>query len=185
MTRRQLWHTIQRKMSPMRYPEVLAAVSAVAAFALAGCGAQATTTPPTSITRPTSAPAPQQAGNEPGGFGTSDTIANPVPVLRLTGVPVPASEVNGTIGLDADRGASASFPGLYGETIWVFTYPSAAYRDYRLAHPLTPPSDGDTGISGPGASIIIVDTMNGTMTSGPSPAVIAARVHGTVVVPAS
>ena len=124
--------------------------------------------------------APQQAGNEPGGFPPA-SVANPVPVLRLTGVPVPASEVNGTIGVDADRVATASFPGASGERVWVYTYPSAAYRDYRLAHRLSPPSDGDTAIRGPGASIVIVDTMNGTMTSGPSPQQIAARVHGTVL----
>lgn len=171
----------------MKYPKVLLAAS-VAALALAGCGAQAASIsahPAASTSRPASAPAPQQAGNEPGGFGTSPAIANPVPVLRMTGVPVPVGEVNGTTGIDADRVAYASFPGPEGETVWVFTYPSAAYRDYRLAHPLTPPSDGETAIRGPDASIILVDATYGAMTSGPSPAVIAARVHGTVVAPAS
>ncbi len=163
----------------MRKTVIAAAVAA--ALALAGCGGSAASGGGASPAVPSATSAPQQAGSEPGGFGTWSAIANPVPVLRMTGVPVPASEVNGTIGVDDDRGANASFPGLYGETIWVFTYPSAAYRDYRLAHPLTPPSDGDTEISGPSASIIIVDTSNGTMTSGPSPQQIAARVHGTLL----
>jgi len=163
----------------MRKTVIAAAVAA--ALALAGCGGAAASGGGASPAAPSAASAPQQAGSEPGGFGTSSAIANPVPVLRLTGVPVPAGEVNGTIGIDADRGADASFPGLHGETIWVFTYPSAAYRDYRLAHPLTPPSDGDYKIRGPAASIIIVDTMNGTMTSGPSPQQVAARVRGTLL----
>lgn len=153
------------------------AALAITALALAGCGGTAATTG-ASAPAPAAASAPQ-AGNQPGGFPPA-SVANPVPILRLTGVPIPASEVNGTIGVDADRVATASFPGASGETVWVFTYPSVAYRDYRLAHRLSPPSDGETAIRGPGASIVIVDA-NGTMTSGPSPQQIAARVHGTVL----
>ena len=68
------------------------------------------------------------------------------------------------------------FPG--GEQVFVFTYASESYRDNRLAHSLTPLSDGDYTIKGPGASIIDMDTTGG---SGPSPQQIAARVHGTLL----
>jgi hypothetical protein len=102
--------------------------------------------------------------------------ANPVPILRMTGVPVRAGEVNGTIGADSNRGADGTFTG--GETVWVFTYPSRAYRDNRLAHPMLPPQDGEAYIRGPGASIIIVDWSGGP---GPSPQEIARRIGGQVV----
>jgi hypothetical protein len=154
------------------------AALAVAVLALAGCGGTAATTG-TGSPAATAASAPQQAGSEPGGFPSS-AVANPVPILKMTGVPVPAGVVNGTIGIDANRVAGASFPGPSGETVWVFTYPSAAYRDYRLAHPLTPPSDGQYKIRGPGASIVTVDRSPGF--TGPTPQQIAARVHGTLYV---
>jgi len=151
-----------------------AAAAVLAVLALAGCGGSA------SAAHGTAPAAAQQADSQPGGFPPA-AVANPVPVLRMTGVPVPAGEVNGTPGLDADRVASASFPGPFGETVWVFTYPSAAYRDYRLARPLTPPADGVTAIRGPGASVILVDTSGMPDATGPSPQQVAARVHGTVV----
>jgi hypothetical protein len=89
---------------------------------------------------------------------------------------VPASERQGHLGLDSDRVANCDFPG--GESVSVFTYASAAYRDDRLAHPLLPPSDGSYTIRGPQASIVDVDTTGGT---GPSPQQVAARVHGTLI----
>ena len=163
----------------MRKTVIAAAVAA--ALALAGCGGSAASGGGASPAAPPAATAPQQAGSEAGGFGTSPAIANPVPILKLTGCPVPASVVNGTIGVDSDRGADCTFPGTFGETVWVFTYPSAAYRDYRLAHPLAPPSDGDYKIRGPGASIVIVSTSDMPDVTGPSPRQIAARVHGTLL----
>jgi len=54
--------------------------------ALAGCGSAQATSPATAS-------------------GYAAGAANPVPILRLTGYPVPASERYGTIGLDDDRGA--------------------------------------------------------------------------------
>ena len=144
------------------------AALAITALALAGCGSAAAASGTNAPPPATSAPAaPQQASNEPGGFGTSPAIANPVPILKMTGCPVPASERNGNIGMDSDRGADCTFPGTFGESVWVFTYPSVAYRDNRLAHPLDPPSDGFYTIRGPGASIITVERTQGF--TGPSP----------------
>jgi hypothetical protein len=154
----------------MRTARPLAAAAiAAAALTVAACSGNTAS----------STTAPQQAGNEPGGFGTSAAIANPVPILRLTGCPVPAGEKNGTIGVDADRTADCTFPGTFGEEVWVFTYPTAAYRDNRLAHPLAPPQDYEYTIKGPGASLIIVDRTPGF--TGPSPQQIAARVDGAVL----
>lgn len=134
----------------MRRAVRAAALAALAVFAVGGCGAS--------------------------GMTSSSQPANPVGVLKLTGCPVPSSVKYGNIASDNDRVADCYFPG--GEDITVLTYPSVAYRDNRLAHPLDPPEDGFTYIKGPGASIIVVAPMGGT---GASPAQIAARVHGTVV----
>lgn len=136
--------------------------AAAAAVILAACSSAAT------VSTPHASPAASTGGYAAG-------APNPVPILKLTGCPVPATEKYGHIGLDSDRVADCTFPG--GEAVTVFTYVSTAYRDDRLAHPLLPPQDGDYAIRGPGASIIDVDTTGGT---GPSPQQIAARVHGTL-----
>jgi hypothetical protein len=125
-----------------------------------------------------SGPAPQRA-NTPARTSSPQAPENPVPILRLTGCPVPAGEVNGSPGLDADRTASCTFPGTFGEQVWVFTYPTMAYRDNRLAHPLAPPQDYETVIRGPGASLVLVDRSPGF--TGPEPQQIAARVGGIIV----
>lgn len=110
---------------------------------------------------------------------SASRAANPVPVLKLTGCPVPAGEVNGHLGADQDRVADCTFPGGFGESVSVFTYPTVAYRDNRAAHPLAPPQDGSWTIKGPKASLIIVDRPQGW--TGPSPQKIAARTGGTLV----
>lgn len=138
---------------------------ALAAGLLTSCGTAATT----GSTGP--------AGSTPA-TGSSQP-ANPVTVVRLTGCPVPAGEVNGTVGLDADRVANCTFPGTFGEEVFVFTYPSVAYRDNRLAHPLAPPQDYESVIKGPDASLILVDRSPGL--TGPTPQQIATRVGGTLL----
>jgi hypothetical protein len=91
---------------------------------------------------------------------------------------VPASEVNGTIGCCGDRVASGTFPG--GETVWVFTYDTAA--DMQAAIQGHIPSDGETSIQGPGLTLLSVDAGD----SGGyevAPAVIAKRIGGKVTGP--
>jgi len=119
------------------------------------------------------------AGCGSGGNSSSAAPANPVPILKMTGCPVPAGEANGSVGADSDRTAYCTWPGEFGETVWVYTYPTPAYRDNRIAHPLSPPSDGWWTIKGPGASLVSVNRPGGF--TGPSPQRIAARVGGTLV----
>ena len=79
--------------------------------------------------------------------------------------------------------AHGTFPG--GEEVWVFTYDTPGHRSYWIAHPATGPQDGETDILGPDVSLITVDAASLTAAGGPTPAQIAARVHGTVLAPQS
>jgi len=65
------------------------------------------------------------------------------------------------------------------ETITVFTYPTAADRDYALAHPVLGPQDAEAVIAGPHASLVIIDGITGIPWGdprqlGPSPQEIGA-----------
>ena len=149
-------------MNTIRAGAVVAA--AALAATLAACGSTASTSA-------------QPALGSPDPAATAKP-ANPVPVLRKTGVPVPASEVNGTVGIVGDRVGHGTFPG--GEEVWVFTYATPA--DMAAAIQEHTPSDGETGIQGPGLTLIDVDTgYNGTYEV--PPAVIAKRVGGKVTGP--
>ena len=143
-------------MNTIRAGAVVAA--AALAATLAACGSAASTTTQPALGGPAA---------------TTPKPANPVPILRKTGVPVPVPEINGTVGCCGDRVANGTFPG--GEDIWVFTYDTAA--DMQAAIKEHIPSDGETGIQGPGLTLITVDASdNGGYEVHPS--VIARRVGG-------
>ena len=75
------------------------AALALGLAALAGCGT-------TAAAHPSAPAAPSSAPVSP---GYAAGAANPVPILRLTGCPIPAGTVNGTIGADENRVAGCTF----------------------------------------------------------------------------
>jgi len=155
----------------MRVFPVLAAC-ALAAGAVAACSGAPAPLPRASLA-PSVATAP--AGQ----------AANPVPLLKRSGVPVPASVTSGEVDVYGDRYATADFPS--GEEVTAWTYPDAAAKAADDArNPVTdsmvqiggPPgalwSLTVTGVSGPDA------TPGNTLAYPVSPASIAARVGGII-----
>jgi hypothetical protein len=119
---------------------------------------------------------------------------NPVTILKLAGAIPDPGEVYGHVGVDDNQIADGQFrPGQVSydvmgnaEYLTVFTYRTTAERDYAVAHPVLAPQDNEALVTGPHASLIIVNGAQGVAWGspaefGPSPQVIAARVGGTVV----
>lgn len=148
--------------------------AAASVLAAAGCGTAATST----VTVPPHATASATAAVTT--VSPSSAVpANPVTVLRMTGATPDPGEKYGTMGVENDQVAHGTFPG--GEQVWVFTYDTPEHRAYWVAHPMSGPSDGETGILGPMNSLITVDAVSLTSAGGPTAQQIAVRVGGTVI----
>lgn len=153
-----------------------AAAVVLAALAVAGCGSSSGTVRPATPATPVAVP------------------YNPVTILKLAGAIPDPGEVYGRVGVDDNQIADGQFtPGQRSDLVMgnaeyltVFTYRTTAERDYHVAHPVLAPQDDEALITGPHASLIIVNGASGvawgsTAEHGPSPQVIAARVGGKVV----
>ena len=144
--------------------------AAVATLALAGCGTAASTSTSTS----TSASAP------------SGQPANPVPVVRETGATVAPGEVYGSSTAQGWLSADGSFAS--GERIDVYTLPAGLTGQQAIAQVSVTSSDSQTLIAGGSFYMFVYPAQNpqtGVTTYPVPPAVIAARVHGTVIEPSS
>ncbi len=114
--------------------------------------------------------------------------ANPVPLLVLAGAAPEAGETQGQPGIWGDRVAHGT---IGTEDIWVFTYRTTADLQEAIAAHI--PQDGEVTVQGPGISLLDIDgtqkislNPDGTMKKEPwiyqvPPAVIASRVHGTIL----
>ena len=146
--------------------------AAAAALAITGCGA-ATAASGTSPAQP----------------------VNPVTVVRQAGATPSPGEVYGSRDVEGNLYASGSIPGpdctgACGELVTVYTVmPGQTVQQLMAGPPALVPSDSQAVITTPDAIVLVtpVDVLTGAggLTYFVPPAVIAARVHGTVVEPAS
>lgn len=146
--------------------------AAAAALAITGCGA-ATAASGTSPAQP----------------------VNPVTVVRQAGATPSPGEVYGSRDVEGNLYASGSIPGpnctgACGEIVTVYSLnPGQTAQQFIAASPTWTSSDSGMVITTPVAVISVtpVDVLTGAggLTYFVSPAAIAARVHGTVVEPAS
>jgi hypothetical protein len=155
------------------------------AASLAACGSAAASSPASSSAPPSvgqSAPAP--VATQP------VTPANPVPILRQAGVPVPPGTVNGDHDVSGDRMATGQWP--TGESVTVYT--SADQTAFAAEQANVQPDDSTGVILIPGKYAVIVvngssgivpgqSTPSSPWAGGETPAQVAARVHGQLVQP--
>lgn len=147
------------------------AAPVLAALLLAGCGTAAATSaqPPASASQP--------ASTHP---------ANPVTIVRETGATITPGEVYGSTTVQSWLSADGSWPG--GERVDVYTLPGGLAGAQAITQLGVTSSDSQTVIAG-GSFYMFVYPADNLSTGASSypvpPATIAARVHGTVVVPSS
>jgi hypothetical protein len=180
---RKKWH----QRWSLRIPAGLALLALAGSIGAATSGSHPAPAAPAARTPVPAAPA-------------AHTPANPVTILRQTGVPIPASMILGETDFDGNRYATAAFAGppgsaddgvpgdrAPGEEVDVHTFASQAAEDSYLA--VTPPQDGEARITLPLAlvtvtSMLDLSTVGGYLPwgdprlHGPTPQVIAARLNG-------
>jgi hypothetical protein len=120
--------------------------------------------------------------------------ANPVPVVRETGASVLPGEVYGSRDVEGALYADGSFYGPNctaadncSEQVTVYTLPPGMTPAQSMAQTGLEPSDSTAIITGSNFIIELtpVDEVNDSNTYFVSAATVAARVHGTVIVPSS
>jgi hypothetical protein len=155
----------------------LAAASVAAIAGLTACGSSA----PAGQAAPSSAPASQ--------VPVSASPANPVPIVREAGATPTPGEKYGTTVVDGSLDADGTYGGgTNPEFIRVYTLPAGTTGRQLTAQDDIASSDSQTVIVGPSFYIMVQPDQpdnGGPGTYPVSPATIAARVHGTVISPAS
>jgi hypothetical protein len=165
----------------VRHQKALLAASAVAALALTGCATHAVTATTPGTFRPAPAAAAQPV--------------NPVTIVRETGATLTPGEVYGSRDVEGNLSAGGDFYSAgctaaddCGEQVTVYSLKPGQTAAQAMAQSGLTSSDNQVVITTP-VAIVCVTPAGMLDGSGVSffvpPPVIAARVHGTVLVPAS
>jgi hypothetical protein len=166
-----------------------AALPVLAALALAGCGTAASTSSSPAASTATAATA------EPSGtvLSPANPVTNPVTIVRETGATPAPGEVYGSTTADGWLSADGSFSSggqSYGnyERITLYTLPAGLTGQQAIAQVGVTSSDSQVLVAGGSFYMFVYPAQNPQtdVTTYPvPPAVIAARVHGTVIEPSS
>lgn len=150
----------------------MATVLCAAAGTLAACGSSGSSASSGTSSAPAGTSAPATAGQ---------AAANPVTILKQTGVTPDPGTVYGDHDAFGDRMTSGSFPG--GESVTVYT--SYTQADFQAEQARPPVDDSHGVVVIPGKLAVIVVDAGGQPSGwgGPTPAQIASRVHGTALPP--